>query len=79
MPGSVLYKIFFPLKFFHKNIVARWSGSSHDSTIFFNSSIYRRLEANQFGNGLIVGDDGYAVNNYLLTPLLNPLTRAENL
>jgi len=62
-----------------RDIVARWPGSSHDSTIFFNSSIYRRLEANEFGNGLIVGDGGYAVKNYLLTPLLNPLTRAENL
>ncbi|CAI6359270.1 unnamed protein product [Macrosiphum euphorbiae] len=58
-----------------RDIVARWPGSSHDSTIFFNSSI----EANEFGNGLIVGDGGYAVKNYLLTPLLNPLTRAENL
>ncbi|CAI6371601.1 unnamed protein product [Macrosiphum euphorbiae] len=33
-----------------RDIVARWPGSSHDSTIFFNSSIYRRLEANEFGN-----------------------------
>lgn len=62
-----------------QDIVARWPGSSHDSTIFFNSSIYRRLEAKEFGNGLIVGDGGYGVKSYLLTPLLNPVTKAENL
>ncbi|KAF0713919.1 putative nuclease HARBI1, partial [Aphis craccivora] len=62
-----------------RDIVARWPGSSHDSTIFFNSSIFRRLESKEFGNGLIVGDGGYAVKNYLITPLLNPVTRAENL
>lgn len=62
-----------------RDIDARWPGSSHDSTIFLNSSIYRRLEANEFGNGLIVGDGGYAVKNYLLAPLLYPIMRAENL
>jgi len=62
-----------------QDIVARWPGSSHDSTVFFNSSICRRLEAGEFGNGLIVGDGGYAVKNYLITPLLNPVTRAEHL
>lgn len=62
-----------------QDIVARWPGSSHDSTIFFNSLIFRRLEAKEFGNGLIVGDGGYGVKNYLMTPLLNPITRAEQL
>lgn len=62
-----------------QDIVARWPGSSHDSTIFFNSSIYRRFEAKEFGNGLIVGDSGYGVKSYLLTPLSNPITRTENL
>lgn len=62
-----------------QDIVARWPGSSHDSTIFFNSSIFRRLEAKEFGDGLIVGDGGYGVKSYLLTSLLNPVTRAENL
>lgn len=60
-------------------IVARWPGSSHDSTIFYNSSICRRLEAREFRNGLIVGDGGYAVKNYLRTPVLNPDTIAEHL
>lgn len=49
------------------------------STIFFNSAIFRRLEAGEFGNGLIVGDGGYAVKNVLITPLLNPVSRAEHL
>nr|CAI5828830.1 unnamed protein product [Callosobruchus analis] len=48
------------------NLVARWPGSSHDMTIFNNSSLRRR-------------DNGYAVKPYLLTPLLNPDSHAERL
>lgn len=61
-----------------QDIVARWPGLSHNSTIFFNSSIYLRLETKESGNGLIVGDGGCGVKSYALTPLLNPIIRAEN-
>ncbi|XP_057654873.1 LOW QUALITY PROTEIN: putative nuclease HARBI1 [Diorhabda carinulata] len=59
------------------DIVARWPGSVHDATIFNNSSILARLENQEFGNGIILGDSGYALRPFLLTPLLNPVNQAE--
>lgn len=61
-----------------QNIVARWPGSVHDSTIFENSRLKAQMET-MFRNSFILGDSGYAVENYLMTPLANPTTRAENL
>lgn len=58
------------------SIVARWPGSVHDSTIFNNSLLKVRLE-NNYEDVYILGDSGYACKKYLLTPLLNPTTAAE--
>lgn len=60
------------------NIVCRWPGSSHDSSIFNNSRL-RRFENKEFGANVLVGDSGYAVKSYMITPLANPSTAAENL
>ncbi|KAK2868835.1 hypothetical protein Q7C36_000706 [Tachysurus vachellii] len=49
------------------NIVARWKGATHDSRIFQNSSLYAHLEGGQH-SGIILGDSGYAQNNFLFTP-----------
>lgn len=51
------------------DIVARWPGSAHDSTIFNNSRISARFEGGEFGNHLIVADGGYQCKRYLMTPL----------
>lgn len=59
------------------NVVARWPGSSHDSTIFARSNLHASFEDHQYGNGLLLGDGGYPLRNYLLTPLMNPITHAE--
>lgn len=61
------------------NIVARWPGSSHDSTIFSNSRICTRFENNEFGNNLIVADSGYPNKPFMLTPLAVVTTPAEHL
>ncbi|XP_044597440.1 putative nuclease HARBI1 [Cotesia glomerata] len=61
------------------DIVARWPGSAHDSTIFNNSRIHNRFENNQFGNALLLGDSGYPNLSYLLTPLQDPQRPAEQL
>lgn len=61
-----------------QNIVARWPGSVHDSTIFDNSRIKAFMET-RYDGCFILGDSGYPVQNYLMTPLANPLTVAENL
>lgn len=62
-----------------RNIVARWPGGSHDSHIFNSSNIKGRLEDGEFGNCWLLGDRGYALKPYLLTPLTNPITRGEKL
>ncbi|CAI6368620.1 unnamed protein product [Macrosiphum euphorbiae] len=59
------------------NIVARWPGSVHDSTIFDNSLLRAQFENNEFGNSVLVGDGGYACRNYMMTPLGNPTSESE--
>ncbi|XP_063222478.1 putative nuclease HARBI1 [Bacillus rossius redtenbacheri] len=59
------------------NVVARWPGFTHDSTIFNQSSIRAQLETGDIPEGVLLGDNGYACNHFLHTPLLQPATRAE--
>lgn len=61
------------------NIVARWPGSAHDATIFNSSRLRTRFEAGEFRNGIILGDGGYPLKSYLLTPIGNPQMPAEHL
>ncbi|KAJ8981059.1 hypothetical protein NQ317_018032 [Molorchus minor] len=61
------------------NIVARWPGSSHDSTIFNNSDLMAQFEQRHFPNCYILGDSGYPLRNYFFTPLLNPNWPAQQL
>ena len=58
------------------DVVARWPGSVHDSTIFDNSQLRAMLETQQT-RGCLVGDNGYACRRYMLTPLNYPNTAAE--
>ncbi|KAJ8954814.1 hypothetical protein NQ317_009290 [Molorchus minor] len=60
------------------DIVARWPGSAHDMTIFNNSYIRARFEAGEFPDSSLLGDSGYTLRPYLLTPLLNPVRPEEN-
>jgi len=55
------------------DIVARWPGSSHDQIIFDNSNIKHKFETGVI-KGYLLGDGGYEVKPYLMTPLLNPTT-----
>jgi len=61
---------------FVTNVVARWPGSVHDSTIFDNCHLRARFETGDL-KGCLVGDSGYACRRYLLTPVNNPTTPAE--
>ena len=58
------------------NLVARWYGSSHDNRIFENSEIYLKFENNEI-QGILLGDNGYGLKRYLLTPVLNANTHEE--
>ena len=51
----------------------------HDSTILSNSRINAMFEAGQFGKALLIGDAGYPLKPYLMTPLNAPNTAAEQL
>ncbi|XP_018580381.1 putative nuclease HARBI1 [Anoplophora glabripennis] len=62
-----------------RNIVTRWPGSTHDSYIFRNSNIYAALERGIYGDSLLVGDSGYPVRPYLMTPLHETRNEAEAL
>jgi len=50
-----------------QDIVARWTGSSHDSTIFNNSEIRRKLEIGEIRDCILVADGSYVQRNYVMT------------
>uniref|UniRef100_A0A8W8J8F9 Putative nuclease HARBI1 n=1 Tax=Magallana gigas TaxID=29159 RepID=A0A8W8J8F9_MAGGI len=58
------------------NVVARWPGSTHDSRIFENSSVCARFERRNIP-GILIGDNGYPLRSYLITPLLTCRTPQE--
>lgn len=59
------------------NVVARHPGSAHDSRIFENSSVKERLQTGDLHGSLLIGDEGYACTNVLLTPVRFPQTASE--
>ena len=59
-----------------RNIVARWPGSTHDSRIFDYRVIAEQFENNEI-DGVLVGDNGYPLKAYLLTPLFYPTTPVQ--
>ncbi|KAK5638904.1 hypothetical protein RI129_013199 [Pyrocoelia pectoralis] len=62
-----------------ENVVCRWAGSVHDSTIFNNSNIRTQFENGRYASYCLVGDSGYGIKPFLITPLANPGTAAEHL
>ncbi|XP_061592886.1 putative nuclease HARBI1 [Cololabis saira] len=59
------------------NVVARWPGSTHDSFILANSLMGMRLQAGRVRDGWLLGDSGYPLKGWLMTPLTNPQTARE--
>ena len=53
------------------DVVVKWPGSVHDAGIFDLSDIKRKLEEEKLGT--LLGDSGYPLRHYLLTPILNAL------
>nr|CAD7264842.1 unnamed protein product [Timema shepardi] len=58
------------------DIVTRRPGSFHDASIFGASSLKSRFEQGRV-KGILLGDSGYPCLPYLLTPLLNARTEAD--
>ncbi|XP_068704516.1 putative nuclease HARBI1 [Montipora foliosa] len=50
------------------NFVCRWHGSVHDSAVFNGSVLHAHLEDGGGQNGWLLGDRGYGIQPYLLTP-----------
>ncbi|XP_050691085.1 putative nuclease HARBI1 [Eriocheir sinensis] len=61
---------------FH-NVVARWPGSVHDSRILDNSRLCAQLEETLEPQYHLLGDAGYALKRYLLTPVAVPTNDHE--
>uniref|UniRef100_A0A3Q3GWN6 Putative nuclease HARBI1 n=1 Tax=Labrus bergylta TaxID=56723 RepID=A0A3Q3GWN6_9LABR len=60
------------------NVVARWPGGMHDTFIMQNSSVGTRLQEGALqGQSHLLGDNGYPLSDYLVTPLANPATEQE--
>ncbi|XP_072039339.1 putative nuclease HARBI1 [Amphiura filiformis] len=58
------------------NVVARWPGSTHDSRILQASRLGHAYESGRL-QGLLLGDSGYALKPWLMTPIQHPSTEAE--
>lgn len=59
---------------------SRWPGSVHDSRILRNSSLaeYFDIEDNlPFPGGIILGDSGYGLSEWLITPIAVPIMDEE--
>ena len=61
-----------------QDVVARWPGSHHDSFILQSSNIYDRFENDEFGDCWLLGDSGYPLKKWLITPFGNPSTAEES-
>lgn len=58
------------------NVVAAWPGSVHDSRVLKNSSLYNELMDGTL-KGIILGDSGYPLTPFLLTPFTSPQNANE--
>lgn len=60
------------------DVVARWPGSSHDSTIFTNSNLCNRLRRGDFGNdSALVVDSAYQPEHFICKPLAQTNTESQ--
>ena len=59
------------------DIVVRYPGSSADAFIFNQCGLKTRLESDDFDGKVLLGDSGYALKHYMLTPFLSPQTDSE--
>ncbi|XP_069059580.1 putative nuclease HARBI1 [Pleurodeles waltl] len=59
------------------NIVAKKSATLHDACIFCHSTINERFQDGQYGNGLLIADQGYSIQPWVMTPFANPTTVEE--
>nr|XP_034324835.1 putative nuclease HARBI1 [Crassostrea gigas] len=67
------------------SLCARWPGSCHDARIWRTSGLYQKFENGNYPfnhttcdyDGILLGDSGYPLSRYLMTPYLTPRTQSE--
>ena len=57
-----------------RDVVAKWPGLHHDSFILEASTVHDRIENGEFGDCWLIGDSGYPLKKWLITPYRNPMT-----
>lgn len=58
-------------------LTSRWPGSTHDSFVWANCDLRRCFERGELPDGWLLGDSGYALEPWLLTPLRSAAGPAE--
>lgn len=59
------------------DLVAKWPGSTHDSFMLMNSGTGIKFNEGQMQDGWLLGDSGYPLRPWLMTPIIHPATEAE--
>ena len=61
------------------NLVAKWPGSVHDARILRRSRIFESFEdpVHRPLDGIILGDSGYMLREWLMTPIPHPRNQGE--
>ena len=59
------------------DVVSKYAGSAHDSFVWGNCGLQHLLENGDFNGGYLLGDSGYPLKPYLLTPVMNATTRPQ--
>lgn len=60
-----------------RDVVARWPGSAHDSTIFSNSRLSEVMQTGALKKFHLLGDSGYPCTPSLMTAINRPTLPAE--
>uniref|UniRef100_A0A0P4WBW8 Putative nuclease HARBI1 n=1 Tax=Scylla olivacea TaxID=85551 RepID=A0A0P4WBW8_SCYOL len=56
---------------------SRFPGATPDGAVWDNSNLKLRFDRGEFGDYLLIGDSGYPLDPYLMVPVSNPTTAAE--
>ncbi|XP_062309064.1 putative nuclease HARBI1 [Osmerus eperlanus] len=52
-------------------------GGTHNSFVWANSAVGQKAGRGEFGRSIFLGDSGYPLRSYLVTPMINPATPQE--
>jgi hypothetical protein len=73
---SINVQVVFDPRYRFTNVVARWPGSTHDSVLLRESGVAEIMERRQ-GDHVLLGDSGYPLKPWLMTPFLDPNTAGQ--